>query len=135
MPGPFSGALKPLEPDDRADAAADEILPDDCSQLWTRLDAQHPWEYDILLSPGTKREWVYKRDETLRMPMSQALWERDGIHYLQPEIQLLYKAKGLRMKDEEDFVATLPFLNERRRAWLCAVLEKTLPAHPWLDRL
>lgn len=67
--------------------------------------------------------------------MSDALWERDGIRFLQPEIQLLYKAEGLRAKDETDFVATMPFLDRRRRAWLSAALEKTLPAHPWLDRL
>ena len=132
---PFSGALKPLDPADRPDAAAEEVLPKGCTQLWTRRDAQHAWEYDILLSPGTETEWVYKRDETLRMPMSDALWERDGIRFLQPEIQLLYKAEGLRAKDEADFVATMPFLDRRRRAWLSAALERTLPAHPWLDRL
>lgn len=66
------------------------------------------------------------------MPMRDALWQRDGISYLQPEIQLLYKAKGLRAKDAVDFENTLPHLNERRRAWLCAGLERTLPGHPWL---
>lgn len=131
----FSGALKPLDPADRPEAAADDVLPEGCGQLWTRRDAQRSWEYDILLSPGTHAEWAYKRDETVRMPMSDALWARDGIRYLQPEIQLLYKAKGLRAKDDADFVATLPFLSGRRRTWLGTALERTLPAHPWLDRL
>lgn len=41
---PFSGALKPLDLADRPDAAAEEVLPKGCTQLWTRRDAQHAWE-------------------------------------------------------------------------------------------
>lgn len=131
----FSGALRPLHPDDRPDAPADDILPDGCGQLWTRRGAAHPWEYDILLSRGTSNEWVYKRDARVRMPLADALWERDGVRYLQPEIQLLYKAKGQRPKDDADFVATLPFLDDRRRAWLRDSLSTTLPGHDWLAGL
>ena len=78
---------------------------------------------------------MYKRDESVSMPMRDALWQRDGIRYLQPEIQLLYKAKGLRAKDAVDFYNTLPHLNELQRAWLRAGLERTLPGHPWLTDL
>ncbi|BDZ40543.1 hypothetical protein [Microbacterium suwonense] len=127
--GASSGALKPVASDDPAD------LLEGCGQLWARRSAAEPWEYDILLGPGTRQEWQYKRDTSIRMPMRRALWERDGIRYLQPEIQLLYKAKGLREKDRADFDATLPFLDARRREWLAGVLEQTLPRHPWLDRL
>lgn len=125
----FSGALKPVASDDPAD------LPDGCGQLWSRPSAADPWEYDILLGPGDADEWQYKRDTRIRMPMADALWERDGIRYLQPEIQLLYKAKGLREKDQADFDATLPFLDARRRSWLADALERTLPAHPWTPSL
>lgn len=38
---PFSGALKPLDPVDRPDAAAEEVPPKGRAQLWTRRDAQH----------------------------------------------------------------------------------------------
>lgn len=130
-----SGALKPVLPNDRPDAHADEVLLEGSGQVWTRPDAAQQWEYDILLSPGTSVEWAYKRDEEIRMPMAEALWEQDGIRYLQPEIQLLYKAKGQRPKDEADFVATLPFLDERRRGWLRTALQRTLPAHSWLQHL
>lgn len=106
-----------------------------CNQLWTRASAAQPWEYDLLLSPGTSREWVYRRDATIRMPLTDALWERDGIRYLQPEIQLLYKASGQRPKDNVDFAATLPFLDAKRRDWLRVGLEHTLPDHTWLQQL
>ena len=130
-----SGALKPLLHDDRPEAAAAEVLPEGCNQLWTRRDADHPWEYDILLAPGSRDEWVYRRDASIRMPMDDALWQRDGIRYIQPEIQLLYKARGLREKDQVDFDATLPFLGARRRRWLTDALERTIPHHPWLSAL
>ncbi|REJ07860.1 hypothetical protein DY023_02530 [Microbacterium bovistercoris] len=127
--GASSGALKPVTSDD-----PDDLL-EGCGQVWARRGAADPWEYDILLGPGTVEEWRYKRDETVRMPMGEAVWEREGIRYLQPEIQLLYKAKGLRPKDEADFVTTLPFLDARRRGWLRESLERTLPGHPWATRL
>lgn len=125
----FSGALKPVASDDPDD------LPDGCGQLWVRRSAADPWEYDILLGPGTTEEWQYRRDPSVRMPMADALWERDGIRFLQPEIQLLYKARGLRDKDRADFDATLPFLDDRRRAWLAEALRRTIPGHPWLAAL
>lgn len=131
-----SGALAPLLPDDQPDGTADEVLPEGCVQVWTRRSAHDPWEYDVLLSPGTADEWVYRRDPGIRMPMSQALWHRDGIAYLQPEIQLLYKAKGLRPKDQADFQATLPHLDDPRRTWLQQSLIATLgDHHPWVGSL
>lgn len=124
----FSGALKPI-------GVGAEVLPEGCGQVWTRRDGTSPWEYDIVLGPGTASEWRYRRDQRVRMPMAEALWERDGIRYLQPEIQLLYKAKGLREKDQDDFDATLPHLDEHRRGWLADALDRTLPGHPWIPRL
>ena len=129
------GALRPLLPGDDPDAGPDDVLPRGCGQVWTRRAATQPWEYDILLAPGSAEEWVHKRDESIRMPMRDALWVRDGIRYLQPEIQLLHKAKGLRAKDQLDFDTTLPSLDERRRVWLRDALERTLPGHPWAARL
>lgn len=128
-------ALRPLLPDDDADGSADDVLWETEGQLWTRRSAQDPWEYDLLFNPGTADEWVYRRDELVRMPMSDALWERDGIRYLQPEIQLFFKAAGLRPKDQIDFDNTLPHLDGHRRAWLRQALENESPGHPWISAL
>lgn len=130
-----SGALCPLLPDEDLAGSADDVLPPGCGQVWTRRSATQPWELDILLAPGSAERWVYKRDESVAMPMRDALWERDGIRYLQPEIQLLYKAKGLRAKDQLDFDNTLPHLDAPRLVWLRGALERTLPGHPWLADL
>jgi hypothetical protein len=129
------GALAPLLPDDNPGGSAEQVLPEGCGQLWTRPSARDPWEYDVLLSPGTPDEWVYRRDPSIRMPMVDALRRHDGIPYLQPEIQLLYKAPGLREKDRADFAVTLPHLDERRRSWLRDALLNTLDTHPWIEAL
>ncbi|GGR42950.1 hypothetical protein GCM10010197_05350 [Nocardioides luteus] len=69
------------------------------------------------------------------MPMHDALWELDGVRYLQPEIQLLYKAPGLRPKDQVDFDNTIPLLDDRSLRWLRQALAQTLPDHPWITTL
>lgn len=129
------GALAPLLPDEDPDGSADDILPSGCGQIWTRRSACHPWEYDVLIAPGTPEEWIYKRDQSIRLPMIEALWHHGGVPYLQPEIQLLYKAAGLREKDQADFAATLPHLDEGRRRWLHDALRDTTGGHPWVDAL
>jgi hypothetical protein len=122
------GALRPFLP-------GDHVLPNACNGVWTRRSALDPWEYDILLAPGTPDAWVYRRDPTITMPMADALWERAGVHYLQPEIQLLYKAAGMRPKDQADFEATLPLFDQERRSWLLEGLVMTHPGHPWIGSL
>lgn len=130
-----SGALFPLLPDDDPDAAPDDILPTDCEQVWVRPSAFEPWEYDIQLAPGDSELWIYKRDHRIRMPLTDALWERGGVRYMRPDIQLLYKARGLRDKDQADFTATLPYLDAEQRDWLRASLTRTIPGHPWIAAL
>lgn len=130
------GALAPLLPDDHPGGSADEVLPEGCGQVWTRRSATDNWEYDVLLAPGTPEEWIYKRDQSIRLPMAEALWQRKDIPYLQPEIQLLYKAAGLRDKDQADLKATLPHLDARRRSWLRdALVETAGEQHPWIEEL
>lgn len=130
-----TAALRPLLPDDDLDDDPDSVLWETEGQIWTRADAHSPWEYDILLSPGSARLWEYRRDPSIRMPMHDALWELDGVRYLQPEIQLLYKAPGLRPKDQVDFDNTIPLLDDRSRRWLRQALAQTLPDHPWIATL
>ena len=88
-----------------------------------------------MLSRSSAEIWVYKRDPSITMPMRQALWERDGVRYLCPELQLLHKAKAVRPKDQADFDAAIPLLDGDRRAWLRDAIARVRPDHPWLGRL
>lgn len=130
-----AGTLTPLIANHEPEAEADNILPLHCGQVWTRADADGPWEYDILLNPGSSDEWIYKRDNRIRLPMSHALWSKDGIRYLKPELQLLLKSRGLRAKDQFDFDVTLPLLESSRREWLHQALTQSDPGHPWIAHL
>ncbi len=67
-------------------------------------------------------QWISRRTTQIRGSLlTLGSVTKDGIPYLAPEIQLLYKAKGLRLKDEADFARTLPALDEKSRQWLARV--------------
>lgn len=59
----------------------------------------------------------------------------NGIPYLAPDVQLFYKAKNPRPKDETDLAAVLPTLTDDRRQWLADAITRTYGRHPWPDRL
>jgi len=121
------GTLRPLvEP-------VDEPLSAACSNLWLRASGADLWEYDVLLMDVTASTWVYKRDARISRPFDDIVWARDGIRYLRPEVQLLHKAPGMRPKDQKDFEACLPLLDDTARGWLARALELAHPGHRWLD--
>jgi hypothetical protein len=123
-----SGTLRPL-------LHHDDLLPD-CRQLWVRRDGASPWLMDLAMTPGDSKTWISPRDETLRVPLAAAMFEApDGLRYLAPEIVLSFKARAHRPQDEADFDAVLPLLDEAKRLWLRAAIERNQPQDPWLDRL
>ena len=122
------GTLRPLV------FEADSI-PKACSNLWLRVSGAAPWEFDVTLMNTTAEQWTYKRDPRVRLPFADILWQRDGVSYLLPEIQLLYKAPGLRPQDQRDFDASLPLLDETARRWLRTAMETAHPGHPWIAEL
>ncbi|HEX5293738.1 MAG TPA: amino acid transporter [Streptosporangiaceae bacterium] len=81
-------------------------------------------------------DWVSRRDPRIRRPLARIGHAGpDGIPYLAPEIQLFYKARKVRPKDEADFTAALPVLTAAQRQWLGDALLLAYGAHPWGDRL
>lgn len=123
------GTLRPLI------GPLDDSIPATCGNLWLRAGGADPWEYDVILMDVTGSPWTYKRDARVSRPIDEILWQRDGISYLRPEIQLLHKAPGLRTKDRADFAACLPLLDPTARRWLRSAMDVAHPDHPWLDEL
>jgi hypothetical protein len=91
------------------------------------------WSIDLTISSGTSTHWIYRRDNSIRCTWDRAvLRTREGVPYLAPEIQLLFKSKDPRSKDHEDAEVVFPTLDEAQRAFLASHLT---PGHPWLLRM
>lgn len=124
-----SGALKPM-------TRPDDPIPEWAGQFWIRENAESPWLLDILLTPGSGATWVFKRDESISMPLDQATWSgSDGIRYERADIALLFKAKHDRPKDRADLENVLPLLDDEGSTWLRETLARVSPDHPWLARI
>ena len=106
-------------------------------QTWVREPATGRWRLDIFREPSDREMWIYRRDERIKRPYADVIdMTHDGIPYGRPEIILLFKAKHAdRPKDEADFTAVLPQLDQISRTWLADALRLVHPGHPWLDRI
>lgn len=59
----------------------------------------------------------------------------NGLPYIKPEIQLLYKggSSKIREKDLQDLIHVLPCLDKQEKLWLETSLTKQFPeGHQWL---
>lgn len=121
------GALRELGPGEAAPAEANSV--------WCRPCGEEAFRFELLLDSSERGEWIFRRDSRVRLPLD-ALVRRsaDGYPYLRPEVQLLYKSKAQRPKDEADFDAVAPLLDPSARRWLRAALERIEPGHGWLAR-
>lgn len=116
--------------------AAGEILPPEVHDIWCRPSADAPWRLQFMLDEADGDDWVSRRDQRLRRPIPEiGRVTADGVPYLAPEIQLLYKAKGTRPKDEHDFRMMAPKLRPAQRQWLRDAMTIAYGTHPWQDRL
>jgi hypothetical protein len=96
---------------------AGEPLPDDQHQLWCRRDGL--WTHEILFEDIRDEVLYYRRDPSITMRVAEAIRHTDdGIPYIAPHLQLLYKAKNNTQRDQIDRAAALPLLTDAERAWL-----------------
>ena len=101
--------------------------------IWCRPKKTDPWAIQLMVTDTRGDEWLFRRNVQIHGSLSTiGHVTDDGIPYLAPEIQLLYKAKSLRPKDEADFAKVLPHLNQRSRQWLAQALAIVHPHHSWL---
>jgi hypothetical protein len=121
------GTLRPWRPG--------EQLPAGIHDVWCRPGPGAPWRVQLMIDESDGDDWVSRRDPGIRRPLAGiGATSSDGIPYLRPEIQLFYKARGLRPKDETDFAAVLPVLTQAQRQWLAGALARAYGEHPWISR-
>jgi Aminoglycoside-2''-adenylyltransferase len=108
----------------------------DVNSLWCRPPGSLLWSLEVLLDAGDTEFWVFRREPKIRRPWSEVIRRTpQGQPYLAPEIQLLYKARSPRPRDEEDFAQVIPRLDASARKWIRESLQMTQPAHDWLAAL
>lgn len=114
----------------------DEQGPADCHQHWVLDERAGEWRVDVMVEPGDEEWWVYRRDESIRMPRAEMVaTTADGVPYLLPHGLLLYKAKNDRDKDWADFAQVAPRMDAASRAWLATAIDQQHPGHPWVRLL
>lgn len=114
-----------------------ETLPPAVHDIWCRRASDSPWAFQLMTDDAEDGDWLFRRDRRIRRPIDSLAGRasRDGLAVLTPEVQLLYKSRGLRAKDLADFDAVLPHLTDDEHTWLRTSLELALPDHPWIVRL
>jgi hypothetical protein len=115
---------------------AGEELPGPVHDICCRRDPAGPWLFQLMLGESEGDRWLFRRDPGVTLPLA-ALGRRtaEGIPYLAPAVQLLFKSRGRRPKDEADCAVALPLLDPEERRWLAAAIRRGDAHHPWLARL
>ncbi|MED4732003.1 hypothetical protein P9597_28510 [Aneurinibacillus migulanus] len=109
------------------------------NDVWVSKNANSPWSFQIMFIDSVNDNWVYRREKSIKQPKSSIyIRTSEGIPYLKPEIQLLYKAGSskVREKDFKDFQTMLPLLSPEEKKWLKLSLKKQFPeGHNWIRYL
>jgi hypothetical protein len=122
------GRLRPFRRDD--------WLQPNNNDLWCRTAPTAPWALQLMLTDTDGEDWLFRRNRTIHRSLAQiSRRSPDSLPYLAPEIQLLFKAKDPRPKDEADFQTIQPLLDQPSRRWLATALAATHPHHRWLAQL
>lgn len=105
-------------------------------QTWLREAAGDDYRVDVVREPHEHRTWICRHAPSIRFPYADIIRRTaDGIPYLTPELALLFKAKYLRPKDQQDFEATVPLLSRAQRERLADLIGHKYPDHQWLSEL
>jgi hypothetical protein len=109
---------------------------EDVNSLWGRRAHSKEWTLELMLDDAEGDEWVFRRDRSIRRALDTLVrHDGEGIPYLVPEVQLLYKASHTREEDQADFTRVAVRLDASSRGWLSRALGRVSPRHPWLSVL
>jgi hypothetical protein len=122
-----SGVRLPWAEDERLEAPVHEV-----HASWP--DGTH---LELVLNDrdAATDEWIYRRDARIRRPLSRTFRVAAGLPYLAPEIVLLFKSRAPASKDEADFRAALPHLDDTAAGWLRDAIVTTAGSARWAEML
>jgi len=104
--------------------------------IWAQRANAAGWEVQIMIQEDDGTSWFFRRDDRVHGRVDQLAVDVQGVPVLRPALQLLFKAKRSRAKDELDFSELLPVLTPPERQLLWEWLDLTSPnGHPWMATL
>jgi len=91
---------------------------------------------EVLLNETDGGDWTFRRNKCVKKPLSKLhLTANSGTRFLRPEVVLLYKLKNPRVRDEQDFLATVGHLDSESKEWLKNAILVCDARHHWLEKL
>lgn len=104
--------------------------------IWGHERRCDAWQLQIMLAETEGDEWFSRRDPRVRGRRSDLIVAYAGMPCLRVEVQLFYKARNPRPKDEQDSMACRTLLDTTARTWLADQLRLLYTEdHPWLAHL
>jgi hypothetical protein len=104
--------------------------------IWGHLPNSNAWQMQLMLAEVEGNAWYSRRNHKIRGRRNDLFVWYNNIPCIRIEVQLLYKAKGRRAKDELDFQACLPRMNNAARVWLLENIQIAYSdQHPWISEL
>ena len=112
-----------------------EYLPYGIHDIWGYTSV-HAWRLQIMLTEVEGGRWFSRRSRLIGGQRGDLIVTYRSVPCIRVEVQLLYKAKDPRSKDDLDFKACLPLMSVEERQWLTTGLEVLYPeGHPWIQLL
>ena len=104
--------------------------------IWARRPDASGWELQLMILEDDATSWFFRRDDRVHGKIDDLRIDVGGVPCLRPDLQLLFKAKSSRPKDDMDFLQLLPVLSDSHRQTLWDWLDLTSPnGHPWMPAL
>jgi hypothetical protein len=113
-----------------------EQLPAQIHDVWCHREGSHAWELQIMVQESDGDSWYFRRDARVSGRVADLATIVDDVPCLRMDLQLLFKSRDPRPKDETDFRALLPALSDAERKTLAYWLRLVYPSgHPWSSSL
>ena len=103
--------------------------------IWCRQTPESKWAFELLLNDSDGRDWLFRRDHAVRLPISRLGECAGDVPFLRPEVVLLFKAKNVRAHDQLDFEHARERMDSHGKQWLRQALERVHPGHEWIHEL
>lgn len=101
------------------------------------VEQKHLDYIEFLFNKRTENEFIYSRNNEIRLELDKAVLRKDELFYFAPELVLLYKSTDLtREENRLDFNMVAPLLSNDNKEWLHRALSTAFSeGHEWIARL